>query len=151
MPKFSFKELLTKSKFNNRRMSTVDWLSRHINKRTGKPYLSYVNQCAAEKFIVLCERLMGQYRLSNWQSFVDKGHFEEKTPCTGNVRKILIKALKELGKDAELTTDILLKNYPLTEAEQKYNLKRGRAKQILCEALDKLAEVFELQIKTEKP
>ena len=124
------------------RISTIDWLCYHYDKTTGEPFLSDANQYAAEKFSILCEKMIANYRLSNWQSYVDKGHINSEINLNGNARQALHKALKTLGDDAAFTADIVLKNYSLPMAEKKHKISRGKAKVKLRQVLDRLADSF---------
>ncbi|MFT6072675.1 MAG: hypothetical protein ACJARD_000889 [Alphaproteobacteria bacterium] len=125
-----------------RKNSTIDWLCHHLNKATGKPFLTLENQNAADKFAGLCEKMIANYRLSRWDDYVDKGHLKTHTSLMGNVRKILHHSLETLGKDAELTADIVIKNFSLSAVEKKHKIGRGKAKIILKDALDRLVDLF---------
>ncbi len=127
-----------------KRTSTVDWLYYHYDKNTGEPFLSDANHVAAEKFNILCEQMIKNYRMSYWGTYIDKGHNKNDMILTGNTRKILYNALQILGNDAALTADIVLKNYSLPMAEKKHKISRGKAKIVLRQALDRLADAFGL-------
>lgn len=131
-----------KNDTSRKKISTLDWLCYHFDKATGKPFLSYANQCAAEKFSILYEKLFSNYRLSSWQTYVDSGHTDNEFPLQENARRSLLKAIKVLGDDASFTADIILKSYTLPKVEKKYKMQRGKAKIRLREALDRLAENF---------
>ncbi len=127
-----------------KRRSTIDWLCYHTDKTTGEPFLTDANQSAAEKFSILCEKMMTNYRISRWDDYVDSGHLNEPL-FTDNARKILYKALKALGDDATLTADIVIKNYSLPMAEKKHKISRGKGKIVLRQALDRLVDLFSLR------
>jgi hypothetical protein len=127
-----------------KRRSTIGWLSYHTDKTTGEPFLTDANQSAAERFSILCEKMLHNYRMSQWEDYVDGGHLNEPI-FADNARKILHKALKALGDDAALTADIVIKNYSLPMAEKKHKISRGKGKIVLRQALDRLADLFGLR------
>lgn len=122
--------------------SAISWLASHCDKKTGEPFLSYANEYAAEKFSILCEKMVQNYKLSRWDDYIELGHFNNSLVTLENPRQTLQKALKILGDDAVLTADIIIRNYSLPKAERKHNIARGKAKVKLRKALDKLADLF---------
>lgn len=132
----------TINNFSKKRISTIDWLCYHYDRKTGEPFLTDAHQYVAEKFSILCEKMIANYRLSHWQDYVDNGHNKNEISLNGHARQILYKALKTLGDDATFTADIVLKNYSLVMAEKKYSLGRGNAKKKLRQALDRLVDMF---------
>lgn len=138
---------MTQQKINNtikKRTSTIDWLCYHTDRATGEPFLTDANQYAAEKFSILCEKMLQNYRMSRWDDYVDRGHLNEGL-FANNARKILYKAIQTLGDDAIFTADIVIKNYSLPMAEKKHKMNRGKAKIVLRQALDRLADLFGLR------
>ncbi len=127
-----------------KRYSTIEWLCYHTDKTTGEPFLTDANQSAAERFSILCEKMLHNYRMSQWEDHVDSGHLNEPL-FADNARKILYKAIKALGDDAALTADIVIKNYSLPMAEKKHKISRGKGKIVLRQALDRLVDLFGLR------
>jgi|GEM_PF-6201663 len=80
--------------------------------------------------------------LCRFEDYVDAGHINKNIITVQKSRHLLKKALCLLGKDAALTADIVIRNITLRNAEFKYKIRRGKAKDILRKSLDNLGELF---------
>lgn len=125
-----------------RRISTIDWLSYHYDRNTKKPFLENIHQSVAQKFSILCEKMISNYRVSRWHEHTDNGHIKKEMPLQINARKALYDAIKTLDNDIGFVVDIVIRDYSLRKVEKKYKLHRGKAKIKLRHLLDKLAVTF---------
>lgn len=125
---------------------TLRWLSTHKNKETNEYFLPPHLIIAAEKFIEQSLIRLKGYRLQNWSNYVDKSIYlgNKQTEMALPLWKNFNKALEILGDLKQFTYDACIENIPLGELEKNYCIKRREGKHILKNALEKLADFYEV-------
>jgi hypothetical protein len=127
-----------------RRCDAVDWLSNHNNPATGMPYLSSHHVQASEQFIADSISFSGRYAKQQWTQRVDipRIHYGNRDISTLDVIANFKYALEMLGDIKHIIADICLMCCTLSKAEKKYHIKRGYAKHILRDGLQRLSYIY---------
>lgn len=127
-----------------RRCYAVDWLSNHNNPATGLPYLSSHHVLASEQFIADSISFSGRYAKQQWTQRVD---IPRMNYGNSDIKDIDIianfkYALEILGDIKHIVADICLMRCTLSSTEKKYHIKRGYAKHILRDGLQRLSYIY---------
>ena len=127
-----------------RRCDAVDWLSNHNNPATGLPYLSSHHVQASEQFIADSISFSGRYAKQQWTQRVDmpRINYGNSDIKDLDIIKKFKYALEMLGDIKHIVADICLMRCTLSKAEKKYHIKRGYAKHILRDGLQRLSYIY---------